>query len=86
MFHTGFPFSCLVASGRAIDTSANFEEDVCSIVPGVSPKGPRTIQQWFNVNAFRVATDTEVLETPAATPSADQVTLPLTSVLSRSPP
>ena len=37
-----------------------FEEDVCSIVPGVSPNGPRTIQQWFNINAFRVATDKEV--------------------------
>jgi hypothetical protein len=60
VLHTGFPFSCLVASGPAIDTSANFEEDVCSIVPGVSPNGPRTIQQWFNINAFRVANDTEV--------------------------
>jgi len=30
------------------------------VVPGVSPNGPHTIQQWFNLDAFRVATDTEV--------------------------
>jgi hypothetical protein len=60
VLRTGFPFSCLVSSGPAIDTSANFEEDVCSVVPGVSAAGSRTIQQWFNINAFRVATDTEV--------------------------
>ena len=60
VFHSGFPFSCLAASGPAVDTSANFEEDLCSVVPGVSPRGPGTIEQWFNVNAFRVASDTEV--------------------------
>jgi hypothetical protein len=60
VLHSGFPFSCLVASGPAINTSANFEEDVCSVVPGMSPNGPGTIRQWFNINAFRVATDTEV--------------------------
>jgi hypothetical protein len=60
VLHSGFPFSCLVASGPAINTSANFEEDVCSVVPGVGPNRPGTIRQWFNINAFRVATDTEV--------------------------
>ena len=57
---SGFPFSCLIASGPAVDTSANFEEDVCSVVPGVSPHGPQTIQQFFNINAFQVASDTQV--------------------------
>ena len=57
---SGFPFTCLVASGPAVDTSANFEEDLCSVVPGVSASGPHTIQDWFNLNAFRVASDKEV--------------------------
>jgi hypothetical protein len=57
---SGFPFSCLIASGPAVDTSANFEEDVCSVVPGTSPHGPQTIQQFFNINAFQVASDTQV--------------------------
>jgi hypothetical protein len=51
---TGFPFSCLTMSGPAIDTSANFEEDLCQVIDStLNPNaGPHTLQRWFNIDAL----------------------------------
>lgn len=61
VYRTGFPFSCLTMSGPAIDTSANFEEDLCQVVSSVNPNaGPHKLEQWFNISAFDIAPDTQV--------------------------
>jgi hypothetical protein len=61
VFRTGFPFSCLTMSGPAIDTSANFEEDLCQVVAAFNPNaGPHRLDEWFDISAFGVAADTQV--------------------------
>lgn len=57
--HSGFPFGCNLNSGPAVDNTGAVADN-CDLVPGQSTHGPQTIQQWFNVSAFSIPTDSEV--------------------------
>jgi hypothetical protein len=53
----GFPGACLMDYGPAVNDVA-FEVDNCDVVAGINPNnGPRTIQQWWDVTAFRQVPD-----------------------------
>ena len=56
----GFPGSCLVDVGPAIDNVA-YEVDYCNPATSGNPNsGPRTIQQWWSVSTYRIPNDSEV--------------------------
>ena len=57
---TGFPESCLNTSDAAVN-NVGFEQDFCDVVPGAKVNdGPKSILQWWDVNALAMPTDNEV--------------------------
>jgi hypothetical protein len=56
----GFPASCLVDVGPAIDNVA-YEVDYCNQASSVNPNsGPRNIHQWWDLSSYRIPNDSEV--------------------------
>jgi hypothetical protein len=56
----GFPASCLVDVGPAIDNVA-YEVDYCNPAASVNPNsGPRNIHQWWDLSSYRIPNDSEV--------------------------
>ncbi|MFB3920490.1 MAG: carboxypeptidase regulatory-like domain-containing protein [Terriglobia bacterium] len=56
----GSPASCVVDLGPAVD-NVPYELDYCNPASNVDPNsGPRTIHQWWNLDAYRIPNDTEV--------------------------
>ncbi|MBZ5561075.1 MAG: carboxypeptidase-like regulatory domain-containing protein [Acidobacteriia bacterium] len=56
----GFPGSCIVDNDAAV-SNAGFEVDYCDALSGVNPNwGPRTLQQWWNIQAFSFPSDNQV--------------------------
>jgi hypothetical protein len=62
MVHSGFPSTCVTTSDEAvIHHVGNQIGDVCDAVAGVNPNaGPHTLQQWWDLRAFRQPTPIEV--------------------------
>jgi hypothetical protein len=60
VIHGGFPASCLNSTDQAsINTGIGL--DACNAIAGDNPNaGPHTLQQWWNIRAFSLPTDSEV--------------------------
>ncbi len=57
---TGLPASCIVDNDAAVNIVGR-ETDYCNTVAGINPNaGPRNRDQWWNITAFSLPTDSQV--------------------------